>query len=138
MSRPALLLLLAVLPLRAAGPMVIIVNPRSPVQTLTRREAAELFMGTTRRFPTGQIAYPVEQVLPEEARRQFYLRLTQLPLAAVRSHWARTLFSGQGQPPRQAADALAMLELVATHQNTVGFVEQTQVTDQVRVVLVLE
>jgi hypothetical protein len=124
--------------LAAADPLVIIVNPQSPVQALTRREAADLFLGRRQRFPTGEIAIPIEQILPEDTRRQFYLRLTQLPLAAVRSHWARIFFSGQGQPPRQAADAEAMLELVATHQNTVGFLEQSRVTDRVRVVLVLE
>lgn len=138
MNRRLLLLLLLALPLRADGPLAVVVNPQCPLQTLTRQQTADLFLGTAKRLPSGEVALPIEQVLPEEIRSQFYLRLTRLSLPSIRSRWARILFSGQGRPPSQATSGAALLDLVATHRNAVGFLEQSQVTDRVKVVLILE
>jgi len=138
MNRLRLALLFAALPLGGTGPLAVVVNPQCAVRALTHEQAANIFLGRDRQLPSGGKAIPVEQILPEDLRSQFYLRLTRMHLAAVRSHWARLYFTGQGQPPRQVDNGAAVTAFVLAHPNAVGFLEQSQVTDQVRVVLILE
>lgn len=121
----------------AEEPFVIIVNPASGVTRLTREEAVEFFMGRQKHLPSGLVALPVEQVLPEPVRRRFYELLVHLPLPQVRAQWARLYFSGVAQPPRQTDSAEETLQVVAANQGAIAFVEQSKLDPRVRAVLTL-
>ncbi|WP_306600319.1 hypothetical protein [Geothrix sp. 21YS21S-2] len=137
MTRLLLLLALACA-LRGQEPLVVIVNPESGVTRLTRTEAVNIFMGRTRRLPSGLVALPVEQAEPGGPRERFYEVLADLPLPQVRAYWARLYFSGQAQPPRQTGSAEETLRVVAANRGAVGFVEQSKVDRRVKPVLVLD
>lgn len=123
---------------QARGRMVVIVNPASGVTHLTREEAKNIFMGRTRFLRPGLVALPVEQAAPESSRARFYDLLVDLPLADVRTYWARLYFSGQAQPPRQTANEEETLEVVAANRGAIGFVDFDKVDARVKGVLVLE
>jgi ABC-type phosphate transport system substrate-binding protein len=118
--------------------MVVIVNPASGVTHLTREEAKNIFMGRTRFLRPGLVALPVEQTSPESSRARFYELLVNLPLAEVRTYWARLYFSGQAQPPRQTANEEETLDVVAANVGAIGFVDPGKVDPRVKGVLVLE
>jgi hypothetical protein len=121
----------------AENPFVIIVNTESGITRMTREEAVDYFMGRQKHLPSGLVALPVEQVLPEEVRRRFYALLVHLPLPQVRAYWARLYFSGQAQPPRQTDSAEETLQVVAANRGAIGFMVQTKPDRRVRVVLQL-
>ncbi|BDU73216.1 hypothetical protein [Mesoterricola silvestris] len=123
--------------LRGQEPLAVIVNPESGVSRLSRTEATNLFMGRTRRLPSGLVALPVEQIHPEGPRARFYEILANLPLPQVRAFWARLYFSGQAQPPRQTLSAEETLQVVAMNRGAIGFVERSRVDRRVRTVLLL-
>lgn len=80
---------------QAAAELVIIANPASGVEKLTRDEAVNIFMGRYRRLPSGMAALPMDE---NGEKAVFYRALLGKELPEVQSYWARLVFSGQGSP----------------------------------------
>jgi hypothetical protein len=121
-----------------ADPLVLVVNPASGVQSMTKDQAVNLFMGRYRKLPSGITAIPVDISGESAERRRFYQVLLQKDLADINAYWARLIFSGQASPPLQAPDARTALDLVATNRSAVAYVERRMIDNRVKVVLELE
>lgn len=133
-SRVASVLVLMMLMARVAcaqGEIVVIVNPTSGVEALTRDDAVNIFMGRYQKLPSGIAALPVDE---RGVKSAFYRRLVGKALPEIQSYWARLVFSGQGSPPRQLDSADDVLDLVANNKGAIGYVEKTKVTSRVKVV----
>jgi hypothetical protein len=130
-----LLLALAWSNTAAAGEPVVIANLQSGVETLSREDVINLFMGRQKRLPSGIVALPVEQAQPAATRARFYQLLVKKDIADINAYWARLFFSGQAQPPRQAHSAEEVLQQVAANKGAIGVVDGSLIDRRVRVVL---
>jgi len=133
----ALLLLAAVLNMRTAGAgnLVIIVNPASGIEHLTRSQIVDIFLGRNRKLPSGAVAIPIDLRSGDPERKEFYLLLVGKDLAQMSSYWARLVFSGQAAPPFPVPDVRTALDLVATNPNAIAYLDRTAVDNRVKVVL---
>lgn len=133
----ALLLALLQGPARADG-LVVIVNPASGVDKLSRSDAVNIFMGRYRKLPSGIFAFPIDIGSQSPERKQFYSLLLRKELAEVDAYWARLVFSGQTSPPLQAPDARTAVQLVANNRSAIAYVDRALVDPRVKVVIELE
>jgi hypothetical protein len=134
---PAVLaLLLAWLPAGAGDP-VVVVSPESGIQSLSRGEVINIFLGRQKRLPSGAVALPVEQAQPAAIRAAFYEKIVNKDLPDINAYWARLLYSGQAQPPRQLGSPEAVLEMVLANPGAIGMLDGSSVNRRVRVVYVL-
>jgi hypothetical protein len=131
------LTLILLAPALRAQTLVVIVNPSSPVQTLTRRQALEIFAGHYRSFPNGLAALPIDLDPYSLERREFYLTLAHKEPSEMASYWARATFSGRQTPPFQVSSAKMALDMVATNPSAIAYVYRETVDSRVRVVLEL-
>ena len=141
MKRIALLILLSVSSVHAAlasDVIVVIVNPQSGVDKLTKDEVIDIFLGRYRKLPSGKVALPIDvsEASPERAR--FYQLLVKKSQSEMSSYWARLVFSGQTSPPFQVSDTKTALELVQSSPNAIAYVARDSVTASVKVVFELE
>ena len=136
-SRLLFLTLILLPPALRAQSLVVIVNPASPVQTLNRHQALEIFAGQYRSFPNGMAALPIDLDTNSLERRAFYLTLAHKEPSEMASFWARATFSGRLTPPFQVSSAKMALDLVATNPNAIAYVYREAVDSRVRVVLEL-
>jgi ABC-type phosphate transport system substrate-binding protein len=136
----AVLLMAALLQMRTAcaGNLVIVVNPASGIEQLTRSQTIDIFLGRNRRLPSGVIALPIDLHSGTPERGQFYLLLVGKDFAQMSSYWARLVFSGQAAPPFPVPDARTALELVATNPNAIAYLDSATIDNRVRVVLELK
>jgi len=116
----------------AAGDLVVIVHPDSGVQSLNHDQVVNLFLGRLKRLPSGLIALPVEDA---RIRGHFYKVLVRMELPDINAYWARLLYSGQAQPPRQGSSAQEVLDMVATNKGAIGVLDAAMVDRRVRIVL---
>ena len=125
-------LLLAVGPVHAQD-VVAVVSAKSPVTALNADQVADIFLGKTSRFPDGSPAVPID--LSEEApgRERFYAQFTGKSPAQVKAHWSKIIFTGRGQPPRQANSSVEAKKLIADNPNAIGYIDPSQVDNSVRV-----
>jgi len=140
MKRIALILLLAAFVPghgRATEPpsIVVIVNPGSGVDHLTRDEVIDIFLGRYRKLPSGRAALPIDISEASAERASFYQLLVKKSPADMSSYWARLVFSGQTSPPFQVPDARTAIELVQSNPNAIAYVDRASVGAGVKVVL---
>jgi ABC-type phosphate transport system substrate-binding protein len=124
--------------LMAAGPLhaqevVAVVSAKSPVTTLNADQVADIFLGKTSRFPDGSQAVPIDLGEDSPARDRFYAQYTGKSPAQVKAHWSKIIFTGRGQPPRQANSSSEAKKLIADNPNAIGYIDQSQVDNSVRV-----
>jgi ABC-type phosphate transport system substrate-binding protein len=118
-----------------ASSIVVIVNPSSGVEHLTREEVIDIFLGRYRKLPSGRVALPIDVAEPGDERERFYRLLVKKTTAEISSYWARLVFSGQTSPPFQVPDAKTALELVGSNPNAIAYVDRASVNAHVKVVL---
>ena len=116
-----------------AQEVVPVVSSRSPITSLSPAQVADIFLGKTTRFPDGSQAVPIDQGEESAARERFYTQYTGKSPAQVKAHWAKIIFTGRGQPPRQAASGAEAKKLVADNPYAIGYIEASQVDNTVRV-----
>src|SRR5690242_7789868 len=118
-----------------ASSLVVIVNPSSGVDHLSREEVIDIFLGRYRKLPSGRVALPIDVAEPGDERERFYRLLVKKTTAEISSYWARLVFSGQTSPPFQVPDSKTALELVQSNPNAIAYVDRASVNAHVKVVL---
>lgn len=127
--------LLAALALSAgcagAADLVVIANPAT-ASPLTRDQVADIFLGKS------QALVPIDQPESSTTYAEFYRKATGRDIAQVKATWARLVFSGKAQAPKQASDSAAVRKAVAADPKAVGYIEKSAVDSSVKVVLSLD
>lgn len=123
---------LAVVP--AVADVVVVVSADSGVESLSRAQLTDIYLGRANRFPNGEPAEPIEQRENSPARQEFYGKYLNQSLAQIKAHWSRLIFTGRGQPPPTVADDSAVADLVAGNPNAIGYVDADFMDDRLRVV----
>jgi len=118
-----------------AETLVVIVNPTSGVERLSREEAVNIFMGRYRKLPSGILAFPIDIGSQSVERQDFYRLLVRKDLPEIDAYWARLVFSGQTSPPLQAPDGRTAVQLVASNRSAIAYVERALVDQSVKVVI---
>jgi ABC-type phosphate transport system substrate-binding protein len=117
-----------------AAELVVIVNPGSGVDRLTKAEVVNIFMGRYKKFASGVSALPVDLAGEQNEKERFYSSLVGMQLAEINSYWARVMFSGRGTPPRQMDTAAEVIEVVSNNKGAIGYIDRTRLDARVRVV----
>lgn len=115
--------------------LVVIANPESGINQLTRDEVTAIYMGRTRRLASGLNLQPLDQAPSNTDKAHFYIELINKNLSEINAYWSRLVFSGQGKPPTQVDNAAAVVNAVAQTKGAIGYVPRSMVTKQVKVVL---
>lgn len=119
----------------AYADVVVIVSSRSPVTVLRVEQAADIFLGRTSSLPGWGEIVPIDQADGSPMRDEFYARTTGKSPSLLKAYWSKMIFTGEGQPPREAANSAALKKLVADNINLIGYVDRSAVDGSVRIVL---
>jgi ABC-type phosphate transport system substrate-binding protein len=115
----------------SAADLVVIANPAS-ASPLTKDQVADIFLGKS------QALAPIDQADGSPLYAEFYRKATGRDIAQVKATWARLVFSGKAQAPRQLADSAAVKKAIAADPKAVGYIEKSAVDSSVKVVLSLD
>jgi ABC-type phosphate transport system substrate-binding protein len=125
----ATMLLAALVASTARSELVVIVNPKSSAASMTAEEVANIYLGKNASFA------PVD--LPESAaaRVDFYKKVAGKDSAQVKALWARLVFTGRMQPPREVSSSSDALKYVAGNDKAIAYIEKSAVDSSVKAVL---
>lgn len=122
----------------ASAQVAVIVNPKSPLASMTPEQAAAIFMGKSATLPSGQTAVPADLPEANAAREQFYSKAAGKSPSQVKATWARLTFSGKATPPKEVPTAADVKKHVANNPDAIGYIEKSAVDGTVKVVLTVE
>lgn len=139
MNKLAIALLAATLALSSSltqADMVVIVSIKNPVSALRIDQVEQLFLGKFNAFPDGSQAIALD--LPKGLTRDtFYQRIAGRNNSQMKAYWSKIVFSGSGQPPKEATSAQDMVNQVAKSANLIGYVDKANINTSVKIVLPL-
>ncbi len=138
-KQPRHLLKLALLALcffvsSARSEIVVVVSAASPISSLSKNQVAKIFLGKSRRFPDGSKAAPLNQSEGNLERDAFYQLVSGKSPAQVKAHWSKLIFTGRGQPPKEAANNDTVKQLLTNNGVNISYVDRTAVDDSVKIV----
>ena len=116
-----------------AQEVVAVVSARSPVTALNADQVADIFLGKSTRFPNGSQAVPIDQNEESELRDRFYALYAGKSPAQVKAHWAKIIFTGRGQPPRQVPNSAEAKRAIANNPHAIGYIDARLVDPSLRV-----
>jgi len=118
----------------AFAQVAVVVNPKSPLATMTADQVSGIFLGKSNTLPSGGTAAPTD--LPESAatRDLFYTKVTGKSAAQVKAAWSRLVFSGKATPPKELASSAEVKKFVASNPDAIGYIEKSAVDGSVKVV----
>ncbi|TFW30075.1 phosphate ABC transporter substrate-binding protein [Duganella callida] len=122
--------------LATAADFVIVVSAKSPVATLKAEQVAAIFLAQTGRYPGGDEAVPVDLPVGTPLRDEFYSKVAARSPALMKAYWTKMVFTGRGQPPREAANSAAVRRLVAENPAVIGYIDRAALDPSVKVVQV--
>ncbi|PKO91470.1 MAG: hypothetical protein CVU16_07830 [Betaproteobacteria bacterium HGW-Betaproteobacteria-10] len=126
------------LPASASAELVVVVNPQSGVERLSKTQVINIFLGHNRELPTGQPASAVDLPAVNREKSLFYKILVNRDIDQMAAYWSRLVFAGSTPPPFQAASTQQAIEFIAANRGAVGYLDSRSVDARVRVVLTLE
>lgn len=118
--------------------VAVIVNPKSPLASMTPEQVSAIFLGKTQTLPSGQTAVPADLPEASQARDVFYSKAAGKSAAQVKATWARLTFSGKATPPKEVPTAADVKKHVANNPDAIGYIEKSAVDGTVKVVLTVE
>ncbi|MGC4060322.1 MAG: hypothetical protein QM749_05520 [Aquabacterium sp.] len=122
----------------ASAQVAVIVNPKSPLASMTQEQVAAIFLGKSSTLPSGQTAVPADLPESSQARDIFYSKAAGKSQSQVKATWARLTFSGKATPPKEVPTAADVKKHVAANPDAIGYIEKSAVDGTVKVVLTVE
>lgn len=121
----------------AQAEVYLVVAANSPVQSLTRKDAVNLYTGRTRQLASGQVVQALDLPRDDALRGEMYRLLTGQTLAQVNSYWSRLTFTGQTWALPTADSEAQVVDTLRANPMTVGYLSREPAGRGLRVVLVL-
>ncbi|MET0657833.1 MAG: hypothetical protein ABW110_06710 [Steroidobacteraceae bacterium] len=115
----------------ANAEVVVIVNPKHPAASMTADQIANIYLGKDASLS------PLD--LPESAgqRTEFYNKVAGKDTAQVKAIWARLVFTGKSQPPKEVGSSAEAVKQVAGNDKGIAYVDKSAVDASVKAVLTL-
>jgi len=122
----------------AQAQVVVIVNPKSAMASMTPDQVASIFLGKSNTLPSGATATALDQTESAAVREVFYSKVTGKQAAQVKAAWSRLVFSGKATPPKELSSSAEVKKAVAANVDAIGYIEKSAVDASVKVVLTVD
>lgn len=115
----------------AQADVAVIVHPSNNA-AIDDAAISSIFLGKVSAFPDGQKALPAVPDISNPSRGDFLDKIVGKTEPQYKSYWARLVFTGQAQPPKEMQDDAKTLELIATNPNMIGVINASHVNGSVK------
>ncbi|QIZ76009.1 phosphate ABC transporter substrate-binding protein [Ferrimonas lipolytica] len=117
----------------AQADVVLVGNPAAA--ELSQTNASKLFLGKMKTLPWGGKPKLIELQDGNPLRLEFHQKVTGKTEAQLKSYWSRLVFTGKAAAPSQVTSAAQVKQQVAGNSAAVGYIDQADVDDSVKVLL---
>ena len=114
--------------------IVVVMSAKATVSNLDKDKISAIFLGKTSTFPDGNPAEPIEQTEDTVAREEFHRVITEKSSSQLKSYWSKMVFSGKGNPPKEAPNSAEVLKLIAANPRIIGYMEKSEINSTLKVV----
>ena len=106
----------------AAQGYTLIVNASNPAASVSRDEAAMIFLKQRLTWSDGRRVLPVDLAKSSAARAAFSKQVLGRTVNGVQAYWQGQIFAGGAQPPSEKATDADVVAFVRANPTAVGYV----------------
>ncbi|MDI1303072.1 MAG: phosphate ABC transporter substrate-binding protein [bacterium] len=110
---------------------VLIGNPGLHFSSLPLSQVSRIFLGQTSQLPDGGAAIPLD--VSGGSREQFYRDVLKKSPEQIEKYWARMIFTGKAQPPREVRPG-DVKSVVAETPGAISYIDSSKVDGSVKVI----
>lgn len=130
-----LLGLLAFGPLASAwADLVVVTNPKSGIDRMSREEVVFVFLGRWRQLPSGIAAVPIDLPIDSPELAAFYRQLVSKSPSEIKAYWSRLMFSGGARPPISPDSHEEQIRILASTPGAIGYLDRSAVDNRMKIV----
>lgn len=129
-----LLVMLCVVDFSVNADVVVIVSAKSSVGQMDKDQVSDIFLSKSSNYPDGQQAVPIEVERGDGLRDEFHDKVTGKSTSQLKSYWSKMVFSGKGTPPKEVLDGKAVLKLIGSNPNLIGYIDRGSIDKSVKIV----
>lgn len=119
---------------QALAEISVIVHP-SNNGTVDAEIVSRVFLGKAKSLSSGESVTPFNMTDSSELYDEFTEKALGKSASQVKAYWAKLIFTGKGNAPKQASSEQEMLKTVSSDPSAIGYVSSSAVDDSVKVVL---
>lgn len=112
----------------------VIVNSRSDVSSLSKREVSRLFLKKVKMWDNDLKVIPVDLPSNEEAREMFSREIHGKSVSAIEAYWQQRVFSGRDVPPPEKRSDASVIDFVRENPGAIGYVSENANVRGVKVI----
>jgi len=114
--------------------LVVIVHPGNSLEAITKDELKRIYLGKSKEFPNGLIIAALDQEKESEEKEKFYKKVVGKSLSQVSSYWSRLIFTGKGIPPRVLPNDKEIKSWVASHPESIAYINAESADDSIKII----
>jgi len=113
--------------------LVVIVHPGNSLEAITKDKLKRIYLGKSKEFPNGLIIAALDQEKESEEKEEFYKKVVGKSLSQVSAYWSRLIFTGKGVPPRVLANDKEIKSWVASHPESIAYINSENADDSIKI-----
>ena len=109
----------------------VVANKTVSAGSLSKSELQAIFLGEKSKWDDGK---PIKIVVLEEgeAHKAFLQSVVGKTPSQFENYWKKLIFTGKAAAPKSFGDTSALVDFVASHSGTIGYVSADQSTGSVK------
>jgi ABC-type phosphate transport system substrate-binding protein len=130
----AITTLVMVLSFSSFAEVSVIVN-KDNLDAMSSKVIKRIYLGKSKSFPNGSKVNVLTLKGDTDETEVFNKSALKKTNSQFKAYWSKLVFTGKGIPPKEMADAEAMLSEIKTDKNAIGYIDSNKVTEDVRVIV---
>ena len=114
--------------------LVVVVNKDNTIDSLSKREVIDIYMGRYVTFPDGTTALPLDLPAKSPIKNDFYLKLVNQDERKINAYWARLLFAGRAKPPEALSSVDEVIVKLRKSEFSIAYIPANELTADLKVV----
>lgn len=117
----------------AFSAIVVVVHPDNSA-AISSKNVQRIFLGKEKKFADGKETLPINQVSGAGARDTFDNEVLGRSSTQISAYWSKLVFTGKGIPPKEVDSDAAVIDIVASNPNAIGYVDEAAANASVKVI----
>ena len=117
----------------AQAETVLVGNPGLRASSLPLSQVSRIFLGQSNQLPDGSAIIPLD--VSGGSRDQFYRDVLKKSPEQLEKYWARMIFTGKAQPPREIRPS-DVKSMVAETPGALSYIDSSKVDGSIKVISV--
>jgi ABC-type phosphate transport system substrate-binding protein len=123
---------------QALAEPVLVVKKSFPLDSITRSQAADLWLAKTKSIGKLRPVFVVDLSENHPLRQEFYKKIVGLSGRQLEIYWDKKLFSGKVVKPKTVDTELDVIQMVTSISGVIGYVDVESVNIDLKILTLVE